>query len=150
MSPSVVIDSIDIPTCFYAHATSWTPGRYAIHFWNIDKSSGVELESRLSAKCFKMYSRVRVEELAKLLHWLLAGIQRYAGWICIHDKAMIWVWLFRTERELFVDWYAWVWFNCAKWNVGLIDRLMQISVQCSSGALECWSTANIEVTVDKC
>jgi hypothetical protein len=126
VSPSLIVDGINVATGFDTHSAPWSPGWQPVHLRHIDEFAGVELECWLRTECLEVYFGVWMVELAELLHWALASVKRNARRVSIHDETMVYIRLLSSERELFVCWYSWKWFNGASWNSGVINDLMQV------------------------
>lgn len=146
MSPSIVIDRVDVAASLETHPTARSTSWHPVHCRHVDKFAGVELESWLSAQGFEMDIRVGIVKLDQPLHWLLSGVGRNARRISIHDEAVVRRWLFGAERKFLVRGNTWEGLNCTSGNSTVTHNLMHVGRYVGFGACNCWTVANVEVT----
>jgi hypothetical protein len=143
----LIVDRINIPTRFDAHAAAGTARRKAIHLRHVDKAAAIELKGGFRAQRLEVDLGSRVVERDQFLKWLAASVDLDGRWIGVEDEAVVWVGLFGSESELLVGWDAWEGLDLTSGNVVVIGDLVQVCGYIDLGAFECWPIRDIEVAV---
>lgn len=113
MSQFLVVDCIDVPTGFDAHAAPGPTSRCAICGRHVNVLAGVELEGWFGAQGFKMDLGAGMMELDQHPERPWSSVDWDRLGVVVDDEAVIRTRLLGTQDELFVRWYAWKRFDLA-------------------------------------